>query len=134
MSRPRGDPSTTTVHPAGSVVVIITPPPSGVQNRHAEIEISKLIGATDAFIRRPFLYSGIWYGLFGGLIAVLLVALSLWLLDAPVARLAGLYSSSFSLRGIDLNTLALLLGGSTLLGLAGSWVAVGRHLSAIEPE
>ena len=105
-----------------------------IQNRHAEIEISKLIGATDAFIRRPFLYSGIWYGLFGGLIAGLLVALSLWLLDAPVARLAGLYSSNFSLQGLDFPTLALLLGGSTLLGLAGSWVAVGRHLSAIEPE
>ena len=105
-----------------------------IQNRHAEIEISKLIGATDAFIRRPFLYSGIWYGLFGGLIAGLLVAVSLWLLDAPVARLAGLYNSSFGLQGIDFSILSLLLGGSTLLGLAGSWVAVGRHLSAIEPD
>lgn len=105
-----------------------------IQNRHAEIEISKLIGATDAFIRRPFLYSGIWYGLCGGLVAWLLVALSLWLLDAPVARLAGLYNSSFDLQGMDFSTFSLLLGGSTLLGLAGSWVAVGRHLSAIEPD
>lgn len=105
-----------------------------IQNRHQEIEICKLIGATDGFIRRPFLYSGVWYGLFGGLIAWLLVAISLWLMDAPVARLAGLYSSNFSLRGMDFASLILLLGGSTMLGLAGSWLAVGRHLTAIEPE
>ena len=105
-----------------------------IQARQAEIEISKLIGATNAFIRRPFLYSGFWYGLFGGLIAWLLVTLSLWLLDAPVARLAGLYQSSFELAGIDLLNLLLLLTGGALLGLLGSWVAVGRHLHQIEPS
>lgn len=105
-----------------------------IQNRHPEIEICKLIGATDGFIRRPFLYSGVWYGLFGGLFAWLLVAISLWLMDAPVARLAGLYNSNFNLHGMDFTSLSLLLGGSTMLGLAGSWLAVGRHLTAIEPE
>lgn len=104
-----------------------------IQNRHAEIEITKLIGGTDAFIRRPFLYNGIWYGLFGGIIAWLMVTLSITLLDNPVARLAGLYQSGFDLSGMGFTTLLQLLLGSTLLGLAGSWIAVGRHLSEIEP-
>lgn len=105
-----------------------------IQNRHAEIEITKMIGATNAFIRRPFLYNGAWYGLFGGISAWLMVAVSLLLLDNPVAQLAGLYQSGFELQGIDFSTLITLLGGSTLLGLAGSWIAVGRHLHQIEPS
>lgn len=104
-----------------------------IQNRHSEIEITKLIGGTDAFIRRPFLYNGLWYGLSGGIFAWLLVTLSLWLLNGPVERLAGLYHSSFNLSAIDFQTLGALLLISTLLGLFGSWIAVGRHLSDIEP-
>ncbi|MES9900705.1 MAG: permease-like cell division protein FtsX [Sedimenticola sp.] len=104
-----------------------------IQNRHAEIEITKLIGGTDAFIRRPFLYNGLWYGLFGGIIAWIMVTLSVGLLDNPVAHLAGLYHSGFDLNGMDLIMLLTLISGSTLLGLAGSWIAVGRHLSEIEP-
>ena len=104
-----------------------------IQNRRAEIEITKLVGATDAFIRRPFLYCGTWYGLFGGLIASALVSGSLWLLQSPVARLAGLYQSDFGLSAIDAKPALTLLGVSILLGLAGSWLAVGRHLSEIEP-
>ncbi len=105
-----------------------------IQNRRSEIEITKLIGGTDAFIRRPFLYNGLWYGLSGGMLAWLLVTLSLWMLSAPVEHLAGLYHSEFDLSTIDGQTLATLLLGSALLGLLGSWIAVGRHLSEIEPE
>lgn len=105
-----------------------------IQNRHAEIEITKLIGGTNAFIRRPFLYNGAWYGLFGGITAWLMVTVSLLLLDNPVEQLAGLYQSGFQLSGISFTTLLMLLGGSTLLGLAGSWIAVGRHLHEIEPS
>ena len=104
-----------------------------IQNRHAEIEITKLIGGTDAFIRRPFLYLGIWYGLFGGIAAGLLVGLSLWLLKGPVTRLAGLYDSDFGLTSMNLATLAGLIGFSVLLGLGGAWLAVARHLHRIEP-
>jgi cell division transport system permease protein len=104
-----------------------------IQARQQEIEISKLIGATDAFIRRPFLYSGFWYGALGGLLCWLLVTFSLWLLNAPVARLAGLYESAFALSGMSFDTVLLLLCASTLLGLAGSWIAVGRHLRRIDP-
>jgi cell division transport system permease protein len=104
-----------------------------IQNRRDEIVITKLIGATDAFIRRPFLYTGFWYGVMGGGIAFMLVQSSLWVLAEPVDNLAGLYSSSFRLGGMDWATIGLLLSGGLLLGLLGSWLAVGRHLREIEP-
>jgi cell division transport system permease protein len=104
-----------------------------IQNRRAEIVVMKLIGGTDGFIRRPFLYTGFWYGLFGGLIAWLLVSLSLSILGEPVERLAGLYQSRFALSGLDFAATGMLLTASILLGLAGSWLAVGRHLRDIEP-
>ena len=104
-----------------------------IQNRRQEIEVIKLIGGSDAFIRRPFLYSGFWYGFGGGLTATLLVAVALLALEGPAARLAGLYGSSFSLSGLGLTGLGILLGLGAFLGWAGSWVAVGRHLRQIEP-
>ncbi len=104
-----------------------------IQNRRDEIVITKLIGATDTFIRRPFLYTGFWYGLLGGIIAFVLVQASVWLLASPVNNLAGLYNSAFRLAGMDLATVGALLGGGLLLGLLGSWLAVGRHLRDIEP-
>lgn len=104
-----------------------------IQNRRAEIEVAKLIGASNAFIRRPFLYTGIWYGLCGGLLAWLLTALSLYLLDEPVQKLAGLYHSTFRLSGLSISNILMLIGISCLLGLCGSWLAVGRHLNKIEP-
>ncbi len=105
-----------------------------IENRRREIEITKLIGGTNAFIRRPFLYCGLWYGLFGGMIAGILVTVSLWLLESPVTRLAGLYESQFGLTGMGFLPFILLLIGSSLLGLIGAWIAVGRHLSEIEPS
>ncbi|MCK4743450.1 MAG: permease-like cell division protein FtsX [Sulfuriflexus sp.] len=105
-----------------------------IQNRRDEIEIIKLIGGTDAFIRRPFLYTGFWYGLSGGILSWLLVTLSIWLLSGPVSQLATLYDSDYSLSSLDLNSSFILLGLSISLGLAGSWLAVSRHLHAIEPE
>jgi cell division transport system permease protein len=105
-----------------------------IQNRHDEIEVVKLVGGTDAFIRRPFLYEGIWYGLLGAAIGLLLVLSSLYLLDGPVQRLAGLYESDFALAVIDPASLLGVLFGGPLLGLAGAWLAVGRHLAQIQPE
>ena len=104
-----------------------------IQNRREEIVVMKLIGGTDAFIRRPFLYTGFWYGFFGALFAFLLVHLALLLLSGPVERLTALYHNSFELSRLDGGTtLGLLLAG-VLLGLIGSWLAVGRHLRDIEP-
>lgn len=104
-----------------------------INNRRPEIEITKLVGATNAFIRRPFLYDGLWYGLIGGLIAWLLIGLSVLLLQGPVAELAGLYDSQFELSGLSFGGSLTVLLGSGLLGLVGAWLAVGRHLAAIEP-
>ncbi len=105
-----------------------------IQNHREEIEVTKLIGATDAFVRRPFLYSGFWYGLGGGLIAWLLVSGALSLLRGPVQQLAGLYGSDFTLAALGTGATLKLLAISTVLGLLGSWLAVGRHLNAIQPS
>ncbi len=105
-----------------------------IQNRRETIEVSKLIGASNAFIRRPFLYTGLWYGLCGGLLAWLLIAVSLGILEQPVQRLATLYHSSYALSGLSGGDILTLIGISCALGLAGSWIAVGRHLSEIEPK
>ena len=104
-----------------------------IQNRREEIVVTKLIGATNAFIRRPFLYSGIWYGIFGAILAWLMVEAGFFILADPVQRLAGLYQSDFSLQTLPVLLLVVLLAGGILLGLLGSWLAVGRHLDAIEP-
>jgi len=104
-----------------------------IEGRHAEIEVVKLVGATDSFVRRPFLYGGFWYGLFGGLTAWGLVALSAWILAGPVRRLSGLYNSELAFDTGLASLFALALAG-TLIGWGGSWIAVGRHLREIEPR
>ena len=105
-----------------------------IQNRREEIEVTKLIGATNAFIRRPFLYTGLWYGISGGILAWILTSLSIGLLEDSVARLAILYNSSFQLSSLSLDETLSLIGLSCLLGLLGSWLAVSRHLHEIEPS
>ena len=104
-----------------------------IENNRREIEITKLIGGTDGFIRRPFLYTGLWYGLAGGLMASAILAGVVMFLAAPVERLATLYGSGFRPAGAGLTGTLTLIGGGGLLGLTGAWLAVGRHLSAIEP-
>lgn len=105
-----------------------------IQNRREEIEVTKLIGASNAFVRRPFLWSGIWYGLFGGALALGLVQYGLYLLEQPVARLAGLYQSGITLLALTLAECLSLLGIGVLLGFVGSWFAVARHMRRIEPR
>jgi cell division transport system permease protein len=105
-----------------------------IQNRREEIEVSKLIGASDAFIRRPFLYTGLWYGIFGGIVAWLITLISLLLMEDPIHKLALLYHSDFRLSGLGFGNTMMLLLISCLLGLSGSWLAVSRHLKDIEPS
>ena len=104
-----------------------------IHNRRSEIEITKLFGGTDDFIQRPFLYSGLWYGVFGGIIAWLLIAVSMQMLHGPVKQLTNLYSSDFQLIGLGFTNSLILLASGIALGLIGSWIAVKRHLQAIEP-
>jgi cell division transport system permease protein len=105
-----------------------------IQNRKEQIQVMKLLGASDGFIRRPFLYLVLWYGLWGGVLAGVLIHIALWLLAVPVARLAGLYNSEFSLAGLGGAGMLLLLIAGSGLGLLGSWWSVGRHLRAIHPH
>ena len=105
-----------------------------IQNRHAEIEVVKLIGGSDAFVRRPFLYSGMWFGLFGGLLAWGLVNGLLFILQAPVGHLAALYGSEYRLGAVDVHTTLLLLLSGPVLGLTGSWLVAWRRIRAIEPR
>ncbi len=104
-----------------------------IQNRYQEIIVTKLIGATDAFIRRPFLYGGVWYGLFGGIVSWLIVEIGYLAISGPLERLNLLYQSELSLITFSLRDFVILISSSTLLGLAGSWIAVARHLRRIEP-
>jgi cell division transport system permease protein len=105
-----------------------------IENRRSEIEIIKLVGGTDRFVRRPFLYLGFWYGAGGALVAWLLLQGSLLFLSGPVEILAQSYRDDFALSGLSaLDSLAILLGGSGL-GILGAIVAVRRHLREIEPE
>ncbi|MDX1443341.1 MAG: permease-like cell division protein FtsX [Gammaproteobacteria bacterium] len=105
-----------------------------IQNRRDEIVITKLIGATDAFIRRPFLYTGFWVGFGGGLAAWTLVVIALVAMEGPVGRLAGLYGSGFQLSGLGLSGGLGVLATGAGLGWLGSAVAVTRHLGEIEPK
>lgn len=118
----------------GVILVIGNTIRLAIENRRDEILVVKLVGGTNAYVRRPFLYTGLWYGLGGGLLALILLAIGLGWLAGPVAHLADLYQSSFRLQGLGfIHSLQLvLLAGIT--GLLGAWIAVGRHLSHIEPH
>ena len=104
-----------------------------IENRREEIEVQKLVGATDGFIRRPFLYGGMLHGLAGAVLAWLLVQLAVLALAGPVRHLAVLYRSELTLQGLGAGVTLLLLACGALLGLAGAWLAVARHLREIEP-
>lgn len=118
----------------GVVLIIGNTIRLAVLNRRDEIEVIKLVGGTDAFIRRPFLYSGVFHGLLGALFAWLLMSAALLLLAEPTAALATLYASTFRPHGPDLWGVGALLGSGALLGWIGSRIAVSRHLRAIEPR
>ena len=105
-----------------------------IQNRRDEILVVKLVGGTDSFVRRPFLYTGFWYGLGAGLLAFALVELSLWYLGAVVDQLIQLYHSDFHLQGLGIGPTLVLLLLAVLLGSGGAWLAVLKHLKAIEPR
>jgi cell division transport system permease protein len=105
-----------------------------IENRRGEVQVMDLVGATPAFIRRPFLYSGAWYGLLGGIGAWIMVNLCSLLLQGPVGRLATLYDTEFALSSLDLHATLALLAGGVLMGIVGSLLAVGQHLSRIDPR
>ncbi len=105
-----------------------------ILNRRAEIEVTKLVGGSNAFVRRPFLYTGILYGLGGALLAWAIVETAVIVLGAPVATLSQLYGSQFGLQGPSWDDVGILLGTGTVLGWLGAWISAARHLRSIEPR
>ena len=105
-----------------------------IQNRSAEIEVTKLVGGSDGFVRRPFLYLGLCYGLAGAVLAYLLILGTLAILGPPVSSLAALYDSRFTLAGLSWRETGVLLAGGALLGWLGAGLATARHLRAVEPR
>lgn len=118
---------------AGVLLIVGNTIRLAIENRRVEIEVVKLVGGTDAFVRRPFLYLGFWYGFGGALIAWILIELSLLYLDQPVRKLAGAYGEQFSLQGLDLLQTLYFWGLGAILGIFGAWIAVGRNIRLIEP-
>ena len=106
----------------------------GILNRRDEIMIMKLVGATNGYIQRPFLYTGAWYGIIGGLIAWCATFLLIWWIRAAVLRVTELYDSQFRLQGLSFQELLALWAIAVSLGLLGSWIAVRRHVAEIEPR
>lgn len=105
-----------------------------IESRKDEIVVSKLVGATDAWVRRPFLYTGFWYGLIGALLAWVIVQIAWLMLETPALELAALYRSQFQLDGLSMMGSLILLLSSVLLGWLGAWLSVYRHLREIEPR
>lgn len=105
-----------------------------IESRREEIVVIKLVGGTDSFVRRPFLYTGVWYGLGGAILAWLLVFFWLLWLAGPVEELARLYALDFQLAGLGVESTLTLLGTGMLLGWCGARLAVQRHLDEIEPQ
>lgn len=105
-----------------------------ILNRRAEIEVTKLVGGTNAFVRRPFLYTGVFYGLIGALLAWLVVNVGVAVLEEPVSTLAHLYGSRFVLSGPTNDDVRALLGSGIGIGWLGAWISSARHLRSIEPR
>lgn len=101
-----------------------------VASRHDELEIIRLVGGTDAYVRRPFLYSGFWLGFIGAATAVVIVKITGWIIGNSAAKLMTMYESSiqFTALPISLILLILVLGG--LFGTGGAWVAVRQRLQS----
>ncbi|MFT3906439.1 MAG: permease-like cell division protein FtsX [Steroidobacteraceae bacterium] len=104
-----------------------------IQNRRAEIEVTKLVGGSNTFVRRPFLYTGTWYGVLAGFTAWLVVSGAMLALGRPAARLAAAYGSDFLLVGPGFDELGQLLLTGLVLGWLGAWIAASHQIAQIEP-
>ncbi len=103
-----------------------------LQTRHDELEITKLMGATNRFVRRPFLYSGAWLGLFGSLIACCIVAGIYSTIQSPANQLSGLYESTFQLQFLEANEVLGIVLTGIITGILGAWMSAGSHLRRID--
>lgn len=105
-----------------------------ILNQRQTIAVMKLVGATDSFIQRPFLYAGMWYGIFGGLLATLLIWLLVGYLSTAITKLTDVYQQHFDFQALSGSEVIMLLVFAVALGLLGSYISVRRHIKAIEPS
>jgi cell division transport system permease protein len=105
-----------------------------VQARGEEIAVMQLIGAGSGFVRRPFLYAGLWYGLFGGVLAVAIAIGAEWAIAGPLDRLLASYDHGVALRGLGVLSAAIVIAASAVLGWAGAFFATARHMAVGHPE
>ena len=117
----------------GALLVVGNTVRLDIQSRREEIGVLQHLGATDGFIRRPFLYLGLWYGLASGALAIALLTFAANALDAPLANLAASYGSRFMLQGLDLLTAAAVVAGAALLGWLGAGLVAGHYLRQTRP-
>jgi len=117
----------------GALLVVGNTVRLDIQSRREEIGVLQHLGATDGFIRRPFLYLGAWYGLAAGTIAIALLTLAALALRAPLAELAASYGSQFTLAGFDLPTALAVIAGAALLGWLGAGIVTGHYLRQTRP-
>jgi cell division transport system permease protein len=119
---------------AAVVLVVVNTIRLAIESRREEIVVIKIVGGTDGFVRRPFLYSGFCFGFAGGVLSLVLVGIALWWLGGPINELLNLYESEHSLTGMSPSTVLVLPLFSGTLGLLGAWLAVSRHLGDVEPQ
>ena len=105
-----------------------------IQGRAEEIEIMQLLGASDGFVRRPFLYTGLWYGVFAGLLSVTLIGIVEAALAGPLAQLTASYGERFSVHGLAPSGMFAVLGASAALGWLGAWLTASRHIALGQPH
>lgn len=117
----------------GALLVVGNTVRLDIQSRREEISVLQHLGASDGFIRRPFLYLGAWYGLAAGALALALLTAAAMALRAPLAELAASYASNFALAGFDLHTAGGVLAGAVLLGWLGAGVVTGHYLRQTRP-
>ena len=117
----------------GALLVVGNTVRLDIQSRREEIGVLQHLGATDGFIRRPFLYLGLWYGAAAGALAIGLLTLAATALDAPLSELATSYGSRFMLQGLDLATAGAVVAGAALLGWLGAGLVAGHYLRQTRP-
>jgi cell division transport system permease protein len=105
-----------------------------IQQRRQEIEVTKLVGGSNAFVRRPFLYTGMFYGLGGALFAAFILIGGMAYLDQAVRELSAQYGGGFRMVGLGSQGLGILAGIGVVLGWLGALISTGRHLRRIEPR
>jgi cell division transport system permease protein len=105
-----------------------------IQSRAEEIAVMQLLGADNGFVRRPFLYTGLWYGIVAGVMSLMLIAIVEWMLAGPLAQLTASYDHRFAVHGLPPATMVEALAASIALGWLGAFIAASRHIALGQPK